>query len=102
VDDYTLEVQTVGTMAEDRVWLDNTGRPISDQVVIKETFRRVDNDTMEWSETLEDPKVFTKPWQTMKISMRLQNSRADILTRYCSPAEVETYNKTYGDSASGK
>jgi hypothetical protein len=25
IDDYTLEVVTVGTMPEDRVWLDNTG-----------------------------------------------------------------------------
>ena len=30
VDDYTLEVHTVGTMGEGRVWLDNTGRPVSD------------------------------------------------------------------------
>ena len=64
LDDTTLEVQTDGTMPEDRVWLDNTGRPISDQVHITETFRRLDNDTMEWSEVLDDPKVFTKPWQT--------------------------------------
>jgi hypothetical protein len=102
LDDYTLEVQTVGTMAEDRVWLDNTGRPISDQVRITETFRRLDNETLEWSETLEDPKIFTKPWQTMKIQMNLQNPRADVLTRYCSPSEVERYNQLYGDSASGK
>ena len=32
VDDYTVEAQTVGTMPEDRVWLDATGRPISDQL----------------------------------------------------------------------
>ena len=37
VDDYTFEVQTVGTMPEDRVWLDSTGRPISDQVRVTET-----------------------------------------------------------------
>jgi hypothetical protein len=102
IDDYTLEVQTVGTMPEDRVWLDNTGRPISDQARITETFRRLDNDTMEWSETLEDPKIYTRPWQTMKIPMTLQDGRVDVLTRYCSPVEVDTYNKIYGDSASGK
>jgi hypothetical protein len=102
VDDYTLQVQTVGTMPEDRVWLDNTGRPISDQVRITETFRRLDYDTLEWSETLEDPKVLVKPWQTMKMQLRLQNPRADVLTRYCSPSEIDTYNKLYGDSASGK
>ena len=102
VDDNTLEVQTVGTMAEDRVWLDNAGRPISDQVHVTETFKRLDYDTMEWSETIEDPKVYAKPWQTMKLSMTLQDPRIDVLTRYCSPAEIDVYNKTYGDSASGK
>jgi hypothetical protein len=102
VDDNTLEVQTIGTMAEDRVWLDNAGRPISDQVRVTETFKRLDYDTLEWSETIEDPKIYAKPWQTMKLSMRLQDPRVDVLTRYCSPAEIEVYNKTYGDSASGK
>ena len=43
VDDNTLEVQTIGTCPEDRVWLDSTGRPISDQVRVTETFRRVDH-----------------------------------------------------------
>jgi hypothetical protein len=102
LDDTTLEVQTIGTMPDDRVWLDNTGRPVSDQVHITETFRRLDNDTIEWSETLDDPKIFTKPWQTMKITMRSQDPRIDILTRYCSPKEIDTYNKAYGDSVSGK
>jgi len=102
LDDTTLEVQTIGTMPDDRVWLDNTGRPISDQVHITETFRRVDNDTMEWTEVLDDPKIFTKPWQTMKITMRAQDPRVDILTRYCSPKEIDAYNKAYGDSVSGK
>ena len=63
-------------------WLDNTGRPISDQARITETFRRLDYDTMEWSETLEDPKIYTRPWQTMKIPMTLQDGRVDVLTRY--------------------
>ena len=65
VDDYTLEVQTVGTMPEDRVWLDNTGRPISDQLRVTETFRRLNYDALEWSETIEDPKMYTRSWQTM-------------------------------------
>jgi hypothetical protein len=100
LDDYTLEVQTVGTMPEDRVWLDNTGRPISDQVRVTETFRRLDYDTLEWSETIDDPKMYTRPWQTMQIPMVLQDGRTDAITRYCSPTEIEEYNRIYGDAAS--
>ena len=102
VDDYTLEVTTVGTMPEDRVWLDNAGRPISDQVKVTETLKRLDYDTLEWSETIEDPKLYTRPWQTMKLKMALQDPRVDVLTRYCSPREVEIYNKMFGDSASAQ
>ena len=102
LDDYTLEVQTVGTMPDDRVWLDNTGRPISDQLRVTETFRRIDYDNLEWSETIADPKVYTRPWQTMKLPLALQNPRTDVMTRYCSPVEIDAYNSAYGNPVSGK
>src|SRR5438093_1367684 len=102
VDDYTLEVQTVGTMPEDRVWLDSTGRPISDRVRVTETFRRVDYDTLVWSETLEDPKVYSKPWETMRLPMRLHDPRTDVMEYYCSPVEQDNYNKRFGNAAGGK
>jgi len=102
VDDVTFEAVTVGTMPEDRVWLDATGRPISDQVRTTERFRRVDNDTMEWSEILEDPKVYSKPWETMKLTMRQHDPRTDIMEYYCSPVEQANYNKFFGNSVSGK
>ena len=102
VDDYTLEVQTVGTMPEDRVWLDSTGRPISDQVRVTERFRRLDNETMEWSETLDDPKVYTEPWETMRLTMRLHDPRTDIMEYYCSPVEQENYNRFFGNDVSGR
>jgi hypothetical protein len=102
IDDQTLEVVTVGIMPDDRAWLDNTGRPISEQARITERFRRIDSETMEWSETVDDPKIYTRPWETMKLPMTLQNSQIDQITRYCSPTEIENYNKTFGDAASGK
>jgi hypothetical protein len=100
IDDYTLEIETVGTMPEDRVWLDNAGRPISDRVKVTETLKRVDYDTLEWSETIVDAKVYARPWQTMKLQLALQDPRVDVLTRYCSPREIEAYNEMFGDSAS--
>jgi hypothetical protein len=102
VDDYTLEVQTLGTMPDDRVWLDSTGRPISDQARVTETFRRVDYDTLVWFETVEDPKVYTKPWETMRLPMRLQDPRTDLMEYYCSPVEQDNYNNVFGNAASGK
>ena len=102
IDDNTLEVQTVGTMPEERVWLDSTGRPISDQAVITETFHRTDLDTLEWSETINDPKMYTRPWETMKLPMRLHDPGTDLMEYYCSPVEAENYNKAFEASASQK
>ena len=101
-DDYTLEVQTVGTMPDDRVWLDSTGRPVSDQIRTTETFRRVDHDTLLWSETINDPKVYARPWETLRLPMRLHDPRTDIMEYYCSPVEQENYNTLFSGAASGK
>ena len=101
VDDYTLVVRTVGTMPEDRIWLDSTGRPISDAVTVEETFRRIDSDHMEWTETIDDPKIYTEPWMTMKILFKLADPHTDIIEMYCSPVEMEYYYESFGNAASG-
>lgn len=62
MDDSTLVVQTGGVMPEDRVWLDGAGRPISDQLQVEERFHRVTRDRMELTVTVNDPKMYTKPW----------------------------------------
>jgi hypothetical protein len=100
VDDYTFQVQTVGMMSDDRVWLDSTGRPISEQARITETFQRVDNDSLVWSETIDDPKIYTRPWETMKLPMRLHDPRTDIMEYYCSPIDQANYNKVFGSTVS--
>jgi hypothetical protein len=102
IDDYTFQVQTVGTLPEDRVWLDSTGRPISDQARVTETLRRVDYDTLVWSETLEDPKMYEKPFETMRLRMRLHDPRTDVMEYYCSPVEADNYNKVFRNATSGK
>ncbi|HEY3824308.1 MAG TPA: hypothetical protein VGL82_07095 [Bryobacteraceae bacterium] len=56
----TLVVDTVG--ANDKTWLDNTGRPHSDELHVVERYRRPDLGHLEVAYTLEDPKDFTKPY----------------------------------------
>jgi hypothetical protein len=102
VDDTTLVVQTVGMMPEDRVWLDTAGRPISDALRVEERLHRVDRDHLEWSVTIDDPKMYTKPWVAMnKFPMKLEDPHRDIMEMYCSPSEMERYNKLFGDPSSG-
>ncbi len=93
IDDATLVVQTVGMMPEDRVWLDATGRPISDQLKVTETYHRVNYDTLELSEVIDDPKIYIRPWATLdKLKMRLLDPRTDVMEFYCSPVERSRYN----------
>jgi hypothetical protein len=102
VDDTTLVIQTTGMMGEERVWLDTAGRPISDQLRVEERLHRVDHDHLEWSVTIDDPKMYTKPWIAMnKFPMRLENPHKDVMEQYCSPSEMERYNKIFGDPSSG-
>jgi hypothetical protein len=106
-DDTTLDVQTVGIIGEPKAWLDETGRPISDDARIEEWFHRVDHDHLEWTVQIDDPKMYTKPWLAMdKFSMKLQSPDFDIWGKYqvemiCSPTEIKGYNDSIGDAASG-
>jgi len=102
-DDNTLVVDTLGMMPETRVWLDTAGRPISDQAHITETFHRVNHDRLEWSVTIDDPKMYTKPWVAMnKFPMMLESPQRDIMEQYCSLTDMEEYNKAFANPSSGK
>jgi hypothetical protein len=102
VDDTTLVVQTVGMMPEDKVWLDSTGRPISDAVRVEERWHRVNHDRLELTETIDDPTMYTRPWVTMdKFPLKLLDSHTDVTEMYCSPSELQKYDKLVGNGASG-
>src|SRR5579862_6065162 len=101
-DDTTLVVQTVGVIGEPRAWLDETGRPISDDAKVEERFHRVDHDNMEWTVTIDDPQMYTQPWVAMnKFPMKLQGANFDIWSKYqqemiCSPSDIKAYNDSIG------
>lgn len=103
VDDTTLVVETTGMMGEDRVWLDTAGRAISDQLRVEERFHRTDRDHMEWTVTIDDPKIYTRPWVAMdKFPLRLEDPHRDVMEQYCSLTEMEKYNKLFGNPSSGE
>src|SRR6202521_4366058 len=67
-DGDTLVVDTRGFNG--KTWLDQTGKPTSDALHVTERFRRTDFGHMEIQITIDDPKVYTKPWQ-VKERVRL-------------------------------
>jgi hypothetical protein len=101
LDDYTLVVQTTGL--DDRTWIDRAGRPHSDALRVEERFHRADRDHLELSVTIEDPKMYTKPWLALdKLRFDLQPRDFDVREMICSPSEFAQYNKLIGNPASEK
>lgn len=49
---------------DERTWLDPFGDVHSDQMRLKETFRRVDRDHLEMDITMTDPKALAKRWSS--------------------------------------
>ena len=90
-DDYTFVVQTTGMLA--KTWLDHAGRPHSDQMVVDETFHRVSADTIEYTQKITDPVMYTEPWiATNKLPMHLLPDDFDSPELLCSPSEFAEYN----------
>ncbi len=73
-DGDTLVVQTAGF--RDGLWLDMIGSPMSDAATMVERIRRPSYGTLEIELTVDDPKVYTRPWtvaltQSIAIDMEL-------------------------------
>jgi hypothetical protein len=100
-DDFTFVIETVGL--DERTWIDNVGRPHSDQLKVTETWHRVNHDILELTLTIDDPKMYTAPWTALdKFRMRLQPDWFDIHEMICSASEARQYIETIADQADGK
>ena len=62
----TLVIDVTGF--NDQTWFDHAGNYHSDQLHVVERYTAVDRNQLSYEATIEDPKVFTRPW---KISMPL-------------------------------
>lgn len=59
-DGDTFVVETIGFNGKG--WLDTNGHPTSDALHVTERFKRKDFGRMDIQITIDDPKVYTKPW----------------------------------------
>jgi hypothetical protein len=71
-DDGSLVIRSSGLMHE--TLMDHAGLPHSDELVMTETLRLVDPDTLENHIRFEDPLTFSAPWET-KLTYRRQQGR---------------------------
>ena len=79
----TLVVETTGF--RDDVWLDVNGSPLTNSGKMTEKFRRPNFGTLEIDVTVEDPKVYTKPF-TVRVNQRLM-ADTDLIEFICGENE---------------
>jgi hypothetical protein len=74
----------------DRTWFDTTGTFHSSALKVVERYTMTDPDTIQYEATIEDPKVFSRPW---KISMPIyRHTDRDRVLEYQCQAELEEAN----------
>ena len=76
----TLDVDSFGF--NDRTWLDRDGHPHSEALRMTERYRRPDFGHMQIEITLNDPKVYARPW-TVSLSAEL-NPDTELLESVCN------------------
>lgn len=81
----TLVVETTGF--NERSWLDILGHPRSEAMRIVERFRRRDFGHLDLALTVDDPKLYTRPF-TVKIEYRLLPD-TDVLESICAENEKD-------------
>jgi len=84
-DGDTLVVETAGF--NDKSWLDSMGHPHSTAMHVTERFHRRDFGHMDVETTIDDPKMYTRPF-TIKVTQLLQPD-TDILEYFCTENEKD-------------
>lgn len=73
------------TSFSDSTWLDAAGNYHSDELHVVERYTRTNPDTLTYEATIEDPKVFRRPWR-IRIPLRLQKG-IQIMEDECEEGE---------------
>jgi hypothetical protein len=77
----------------DRTWFDMAGNFHSAELHLVERYTMRDANTISYEVTIEDPKVFTRPW-TISMALHRQTD-ADRIFEYQCQAEAEEANGTF-------
>ena len=77
----------------DKTWFDMAGDFHSDALHVVERYHMTDHDTIQYEATMEDSKVFTKPW-SIHIALHRRTDR-DRLFEYSCQSEIEEANGAF-------
>ena len=79
------------THFDDRTWFDRAGNFHSDALHVVERFTLAGPDHINYEVTIEDPKVFTRPWKMRLILYRHKEPNFQLLDYDCYAFEWEKY-----------
>ena len=85
----TLVVDVVYFNGE--TWLDRAGNFHSDALHVVERWTPIDANTIEYKATLEDAKVFTRPWTLAVHLHRHRGANAQLIENYCYTHEYDRF-----------
>ena len=89
-DGDTLVFDTVSL--GDQTWFDQAGNFHSDALKVVERFSPIDANHINYEVTLDDAKVFTRPWKMSMILYRHKEKNFQLLEHECYGFD---YEKTY-------
>ena len=70
-------------------WFDMSGNHHSEALKVVERYTLIDPDTIRYEATIEDPKVFTRPWKMSMPLYRRRDRNMQILEFKCVPFSEE-------------
>jgi hypothetical protein len=80
-DGDTLVIDVTGQ--NDQTWFDRSGNFHSDAMRVVERYTRTSADVMSYEATIDDPKVFTRPWKMSMPLYRRQERNAQLMDFKC-------------------
>jgi hypothetical protein len=83
----TLVVDVTNQMA--RSWIDQAADFHSDAIHVVERFTPLDSNNIAYEATIEDPKVFTRPWKIAYFYSRVLDPKYEALEFACIEGEVD-------------
>ena len=72
-------------------WFDRTGHFHSEALHVVERYSLMDADHINYEATIDDPKVFTRPWKMRMVLYRLKGPNVQLLDYDCYGFEWEKY-----------
>lgn len=86
-DTLVVDVTDLG----EETWLDRSGNFHSDALHVVERWKYLNPNTIEYRATLDDPKVFTRPWTINVLLYRHLEPNFELIENYCYTLDYEKY-----------